>query len=490
MSIDLGKVEQPPATISCNQMRTFNVTLHELNVLQVGDQTEYGGDDHSDMQLFVDVGGRWQYLNGLPTNSDPSIPCVSSEPLTSTTGLDCYQFDQSPFKVSVQDGRPIHIEVEGYEREDVDPLDYVGVSEAADQAFCRSWNGCDPDSDTLLALAYANDEKLPAIELDLTYPTYGVGTTVYKKSQNQNHFQYEVVFNVAEVTAAAGATSSLAVGTPQYTDPKGNLYVTSKTPLVLTTASTALVGFDYRFYQFGQVPPVLSSTPDGSPMFWQATDQQVGPRSVDVYARQPVDGSYLFQWAAQTAAPAVTEPRHQFALVQDSRAPTISIISPVAKCYQHQIPLVPSWSVTDPGSGVASSAATLDGMPLASKTVDLLTMALGTHLFSVQATDRLGQSATSNVNFSVSVTGSSIEEELTIFYRRGMVDTASEKSLYAILDAAAIAARSGNCDEAVVGYEAFVNAVGRAGAGVAPAAARILIADATFLMKNCPAPRC
>lgn len=86
----------------------------------------------------------------------------------------------------------------------------------------------------------------------------------------------------------------------------------------------------------------------------------------------------------------------------DTTPPVIVIISPTTLSYLHTDSLNISWSVTDSGSGVFSSVATLDGITITNdQSIDLFFMSLGLHTLTVNATDKAGNNASQSITFAI-----------------------------------------------------------------------------------------
>jgi hypothetical protein len=180
---------------------------------------------------------------------------------------------------------------------------------------------------------------------------------------------------------------------------------------------------------------------------------------------------------------------------QEKFPPAIAIVQPAATQYRHSDVLTLDYSVTDTGCGVASVTALLDGLPMldghgleSGQAIPLLTeLALGDHVFTVEAADDAGNTSTASVTFSIIVTPDSIEEDVGQFLGLGDIRPALANSLLAKLRAAAAARARGNCTAAGSIYGAFVNELqAQSGKGVDAAAAAILIADAEYLIAHCP----
>lgn len=181
----------------------------------------------------------------------------------------------------------------------------------------------------------------------------------------------------------------------------------------------------------------------------------------------------------------------------DVEPPTIAIVQPAATTYPHSATLTLDYAVSDTGgSGLDVVTVLLDGSPtlaghgLASgQAIALLTeLSLGTHVFSVTATDRAGNSSTQSVTFEIVVTPESIKDDVAQFLAAGKIKNAGlANSLLAKLNAAADARARGQCGTAANIYRAFVNELqAQGGKGVDATAAAIMIADAQYLIAHCP----
>jgi hypothetical protein len=180
----------------------------------------------------------------------------------------------------------------------------------------------------------------------------------------------------------------------------------------------------------------------------------------------------------------------------DKRAPEIVIVQPAPTEYTHSDTLVLDYSVTDGGSGVATTTPKMDGDTMlageglpSGRAISLLTaLPLGDHTFTVDANDNVANtSPTESVTFSIVVTPESLIEAIAIFEGLGDIKSTLVNSLLAKLSNAAKKFNSGDCMTAQNIYQAFINEVqAQTGKGISEAAAAILIADAQYLIANCP----
>lgn len=185
-----------------------------------------------------------------------------------------------------------------------------------------------------------------------------------------------------------------------------------------------------------------------------------------------------------------------FVFVEDTTPPTITITTPEALEYVHSDAFDLLYEVTDVCTGVDSVTALLDGETtlaghgLASgQLIDLLTeLALGYHTFRVESEDAMGNPSAAEVTFAIIVTTESIKEDVTIFTERGQIRAPGlPTALLAKLENAGDNHDAGNCSVAQNVYEAFIHQLeAQSGKGVDAEAAAIMIADAQYLIDNCP----
>jgi FIMAH domain-containing protein len=182
----------------------------------------------------------------------------------------------------------------------------------------------------------------------------------------------------------------------------------------------------------------------------------------------------------------------------DTTAPLASINQPTATNYPHSATLTLSYSVDDgSGSGVSSFTPTLDGaatLPdgkgLASgQAIPLLTeLSIGRHTFAIDSVDNVGNRGSRSVVFSIVVTADSIKDDVSQFLDADKIRNGGlAKSLLGTLNPAAAARSRGECATASNQYGAFIRELeAQAGNGVDAVAAAIMIADAQYLIANCP----
>jgi hypothetical protein len=311
----------------------------------------------------------------------------------------------------------------------------------------------------------------PALNLLVDDPSVGGQITVAPYWSNQHN-----------ACAPFVPTSKLTRGSPAF-----GPFVTSSTPLTITALdgtdpndqSIGVASISYRVYPTGTTPPAF--TVAAPPVQFTISGS---------------DGSYTIDMFA-TNNDGMVEAAHSVTVVLDNTPPSISIVSPEARPYTHAETLTLSFSESDgAGSGVASAIASLDGATtlaghgLASgQAINLLTeLALGPHSFTVQSADHVNNVGQSSVLFTIVVTADSIKQDVNQFLAAGLIKNAGlANSLLATLNAAADARSRGQCGTASNQYNAFIDALrAQAGNGVDANAAAIMIADAEYLIANCP----
>lgn len=184
-------------------IRTFIVRLHEFKVIHSGEtiftdpKSGITFPIPGNWEVYVNVGGRYEYMNDFtPDKTDPK--CNVGYSLNGVLDGDCFQFDSSPWYVTVQAGKPIHIAVGGY------------VSNRVDGDYCKDPAGCDPTITAANDLSEYNDSRIGTMEFDIrnTSGLYSLTTSQTTSQLPDNGaavqgqgavVQYEATFSVESV---------------------------------------------------------------------------------------------------------------------------------------------------------------------------------------------------------------------------------------------------------------------------------------------------
>jgi hypothetical protein len=469
-SILLGWDDVPNPNDDVGRVRTFKVKLHKFTVNDNG-----SGATSGDWRVFLNMNGQWRYMspyfdtdafsgNGINAFDGGNNVC-NGEALTDNGEDDCFRFDNTPFLVTVTHEDPIYIGVGGFVARDVETDDNPA-------GMCRNFpGGCDPriTYDGFKDLATANDDRIGTQEWRLLYSNeYGApnpdSSTVKFGCQITTvlgcNIQYSTTFTVEEIPAGTPPTSAdIKVGTPMYT--ASGTFVTSATPITLSPQTDA-TNFQYRFHKQGGALPTFSSTLP-FPVHWNSADLSGNPLSVNVSLNTAGgaagDGAYDFEYSAEQSY-SLLEPRHTTTLILDNTPPVTTFVQPAAGgTYGHSDILTLNYSEGD-GTGSGVDASTVNpkmdgetssqfGTSLANMSaIYLESMSLGTHTFSVDAADHLGNAGTGSVTFTIAVTFSSLGKDVTNLAALGCIDNISQ-SLTTKINAAQNAYAKGQIQTAI-----------------------------------------
>ncbi len=188
---------------------------------------------------------------------------------------------------------------------------------------------------------------------------------------------------------------------------------------------------------------------------------------------------------AQTApiSPAI-EGRLKF--ITDTTAPVITVNSPTATTYLHTDLLTLDFTATDDIAGIGKIEATLDGTVVTNgQVIDLLTLPLGTHTFTVTATDKAGNASTQSVEFNVTATIESLMATLNRFYQDGSL---KNKGVYtSLMQLLQIAAKSTKPEITSATLNHFAQLVKiHSGRLIKVDAANLLITDTQWVITRLP----
>ena len=261
---------------------------------------------------------------------------------------------------------------------------------------------------------------------------------------------------------------------------------------------------------YDDIPPVVTcGAPDG---LWHSTDVSIHCTGSDSLSGLAVPADASFNLT--TSVPAGTESATAFTNsivvsdvagnstpagpigpnMVDKTKPVITITQPTATNYTHSSTLTLGYTVTDTGSGVGTvtptmnGSGTVGGSPVVNGlAINLLTaLPLGTNTFAITAYDKVLNTSSASVTFTIIVTAASIIDDVTELQASGAI-TMNTNPLLAKLNNALADEMGGNCTAAENLYGAFINQVmAQTGKGITAAAAAVLIADAQYLETHCP----
>ena len=184
-----------------------------------------------------------------------------------------------------------------------------------------------------------------------------------------------------------------------------------------------------------------------------------------------------------TVSPAI---EGRLAFITDTTAPAITINAPVASPYLHPAWLTLDFVVTDDIAGVKSVEALLDGKVVTNgQKIDLYTLALGEHTFTVNAIDKAGNASTQSVAFSVIATVNSLKASVDRFQQDGSIKS---KGLYKeLMEELNHASHTSNLEHVSEALREFIHEVKeKRGRLITTKAADLLIADATWVIVHLP----
>jgi hypothetical protein len=274
---------------------------------------------------------------------------------------------------------------------------------------------------------------------------------------------------------------SLTVDAPVYINAGSYSFVTNTTPFVVTTPDKSVVNqIRYRQFAFGSLAQQCwTNVPASSASFMLA-----GP-----------DGRYEVQ-AYATNSSGNDGPISGKTVYLDNTAPRITITEPRETTYPHSASLTLKYVVSDgDGSGLKSVIATMDGgatlggYSLSSgQTIDLLTgLPPGPHTFAVFSADKVNNTTSSSVTFSISVTPDSIKDGVRTLLQAGEIRSEVDAAfLLSELDLAAIATAKGQCSLAAPLYQAISDqAESLSGKAMSHMAESIIVAETQYLIAHC-----
>lgn len=251
------------------------------------------------------------------------------------------------------------------------------------------------------------------------------------------------------LTDNQGATSTVAVVSGPTAQRDGKTYVGAATRFGTTTSD--------NYYPLGKLQVRTSVTPEGAAASFGA----FGPAEVAPFGLGSPDGAYTVRVQGRdgcgTAGAVDTD-----TWVLDATGPSVVITSPVqdATYTTDAAPLLAA-TVSDDGSGVASTSGALDGAPHPLDAgIDLFLLDPGLHTVTVSATDAIGNVTTKSVTFRVRATSASLLANAQRAWSSGLITDA--KVYRGLLDSLQAAAKSHEAGKHATEWNqlsAFVNKV-------------------------------
>ncbi|AJY74277.1 OmpL47-type beta-barrel domain-containing protein [Paenibacillus beijingensis] len=138
------------------------------------------------------------------------------------------------------------------------------------------------------------------------------------------------------------------------------------------------------------------------------------------------DGTYSFSYRSTDLAGNV-EAAHTIGFNMDATAPVIDVTAPAESSYSDAGDLTPQYTVTDPLSGVDAqkTTATLDGGIVApGTTIPLYSLPLGSHTFTVNASDLAGNTQQKTVTFQTYTNIDSLKKLVSLFEAKKWISKA------------------------------------------------------------------
>lgn len=192
-----------------------------------------------------------------------------------------------------------------------------------------------------------------------------------------------------------------------------------------------------------------------------------------------------YMTAKGTVSPAI---EGRLAFIQDPSGPVITVTVPGAKTYWHSDRLKVAFRATDTPAGIRSVSATIDGKVTVKngQTLDLRTLKIGTHTFTVTATDMAGNASKKIVTFRVTATVKSLIRSVNLYYGEHKITSRNLKSkLVSLLNAAEYYRAHAKYRSATLMLAMFnVRVAMESGRHIYSGPARVLMTDASYVMNN------
>lgn len=227
---------------------------------------------------------------------------------------------------------------------------------------------------------YLDGQLLAAATLDLSVPAAGAHTVRAQVTDRAGNIgSAEATFTIENAAVSPTAPQNLT----------GPTYSKSGSVQLSWTAPTEGTVTGYSIYRtaIGALPVLAGTTAAGTVQFTESI---------------ATDGLYIYHVVANNndlASPA----SNSAVVIVDRVAPAISVASPVSGQYRQSQTLAVGITVTDATSGYdpAQVKRFLNGAAFTGSEIVLSQLAVGQHSFSVEATDRAGNTSTVPVLFTV-----------------------------------------------------------------------------------------
>lgn len=121
----------------------------------------------------------------------------------------------------------------------------------------------------------------------------------------------------------------------------------------------------------------------------------------------------------------------------DQTPPEIIVNSPHVQEYLHSAVITVDYTVSDDESGIQTQELWLDGQEWTEDKIDLFYQSLGTRSFSVEAVDRMGNAATTTVDFQIIANLDSLAADINHAYNLGWIKNRTVRDVFLKIVAAA-----------------------------------------------------
>jgi 2',3'-cyclic-nucleotide 2'-phosphodiesterase (5'-nucleotidase family) len=305
------------------------------------------------------------------------------------------------------------------------------------------------------------------------------GVSLWPLNQIANDTQYYVRDAVIDYIKAQGTVSPAVEGRLNFINDITGPVITINSPMakVYGPLNSPLV-LDFTVIDTPAGIASISATLDGSPAITgQSIDLTGFSQGNHTLTVNAVDK------AGNTTTQAVT-------FQYDSVGPVITITSPVAKTYLHPEKIPMTFSASDIPADVDTTTAKLDGVTVTNgQIVDLYTLKMGIpHTLAVTSVDKLGNTNTASVKFYITATIQSLKDAVNRFNGEGKITKPTTyKNLMKFLDMAQAAMNAGKPKVAAAHISAFIlESAFQSGRSINPAAAKLLIEDALWVLVHLP----